>query len=139
MLKCLKSLAFVSLFLGSHILPSAACRWLATNHVHSAFYKFKLIFWNLTTLMDLRIQTPLTYVETYFSVESDCSTNPFTFTETRTAFLNGTSYTADIVTITISSVTFVTYTFPDLLLNFLTPGEVITQVISTCIRLMING
>lgn len=54
---------------------------------------------------------------------------PLTWTEWRTAYVRGTPYPGDTVTVTLQfSDTEVTYSFPDLILTILQPGDEITMV-----------
>ena len=56
--------------------------------------------------------------------------SPQTVTEWRTAWVRGTPYAADGVAITFQSATLsITYTFHDLFITLLTPGDIITQVL----------
>jgi hypothetical protein len=69
-------------------------------------------------------------VETYSDAfMSNCSASPEIITEWRTAYVNGQAYPGLAVTGTISSPTWLTYTFPELILTLLQPGDVISQVI----------
>jgi hypothetical protein len=72
-------------------------------------------------------------VETFTNVASACSVSPFTQTLWRTAIVQGTMYPAIVTTQTFAQpgTTSITYTFPDLLLTMLTPGELITLVSSS--------
>jgi hypothetical protein len=67
-------------------------------------------------------------VETFYNVPSACVTGPATVTEWRTMWLSGSGYPAAGVSYTIPSDTLVTYTFQELLLILLKPGDVLTQV-----------
>jgi hypothetical protein len=60
---------------------------------------------------------------------SACSTNPEIITEWRTAVVNGVTYPGETVSATISGPTSLTYTFPQLILTLLKPGDVISQVL----------
>jgi len=87
-----------------------------------------LTYQNLTTFTDLRATTAFTYVETYYNI-TDCDTSPFIFTEWRTAYVRGSTYAGNTVTITLQSGnTFVTYTFPDLIVTLLQPGDTVIMV-----------
>ena len=73
------------------------------------------------------MSTPFTYIESFTSV--DCRSTPLTWTEWRTAYVNGTPYPGNTETITLQfSNTEVTYTFSNLILNILQPGDEITMV-----------
>ena len=62
-------------------------------------------------------------------VDVDCSTDPLVWTEWRTAVVRGTSYSGNTVTNSLGvSDTAATYTFPDLILTILEPGDQITMV-----------
>jgi hypothetical protein len=52
-------------------------------------------------------------------------------TEWRTAYVSGTAYLGVTESALISTLTYITYTFPQLILTLLRPGDIITQVIST--------
>jgi len=67
-------------------------------------------------------------VETFFDVPSVCVTGPATVTEWRTMWLSGSGYAAEGVPYTIPGDTLVTYTFQELVLTLLKPGDVLTQV-----------
>jgi hypothetical protein len=83
---------------------------------------------NLTTLTDLRETTALTYVETYYNI-TDCETSPFIYTEWRTAYVRDSTYPGNTVTITLQSANvLVSYTFPDLILTLLQPGDTVIMV-----------
>jgi hypothetical protein len=87
---------------------------------------------DLTTLSNLDIDAPFTYVETFSSPAADCQTDPATVTEYRTAYVNGETYYALAVsyTLQVPTLTFYrTYTYPNLILTLLNPGDVIYQVV----------
>lgn len=77
------------------------------------------------------IPAPLTIMETYLNVATGCSQSPFTQTQNRTAWVRGTTFTANPATVTFSqsSIAFQTYVYPNLILTLLTPGDIITQVL----------
>lgn len=86
----------------------------------------------LSTLSNLNVHQPFTYVETFSSPAPDCATDPATITEWRTAFVTdntfyalATSYTLRVATETF----YVTYVYPGLILSMLKPGDVIYQVV----------
>jgi hypothetical protein len=82
---------------------------------------------NPSTLTNLLEPSPFTFVESFYDVS--CASDPLTWTEWRTAYINGLSYSAETETIILVAVnTEVTYTFPSLLLTMLTPGDVIIMV-----------
>jgi hypothetical protein len=104
------------------LLPYAAnqtgCFWTGENPSELT---------TLTTLTDLRIATPFTFAYTAF--ESDCGS--YSFTEWRTAFVRGTSYPGGTVTYEVvspSANVSCTFTFQDLLLTDLLPGDFIAMV-----------
>jgi hypothetical protein len=75
------------------------------------------------------ISEALTIMETYRNVAAACSQSPFTQTQNRTAWVRGTTYTANPATVTFSqSIAFQTYVYPNLIMTLLTPGDIITQV-----------
>ncbi len=83
----------------------------------------------IANISDLRDSTAFTYVETASSTEmSGCSTDPATLTEWRTAYVNGIAYPGETVVATITGPTSFIYTFPQLIVSLLAPGDVITQV-----------
>ena len=82
----------------------------------------------ISTLTDLTVPTPFVIVETFENLGSDCSTSPSTLTEWRTIIRSGSEYGADGVPYTVSTNMQVTYTFHDLFLTVLHPGEVLTGV-----------
>jgi hypothetical protein len=65
---------------------------------------------------------------------ADCSVSRSAITEWWTAYVNGQTYRVETVTATIFGPTFLTYTFPQLLLTLLQPGAVIIQVHFECWR-----
>ena len=82
-----------------------------------------------TTLSDLGEIVPFTY-EYRFS-QTGCGTTSYEFTELRTAYVRGTSYPAlpgYAVIASPSGSTSILFTFPELLLTLLTPGDIITMV-----------
>ena len=83
-------------------------------------------------LFDLRTATPYTW--TLSAVANGCATNPLTLTlSSESLEINGTFFTArNTPTIAVSTQTFIyaTVTFPDLIVTSLTPGELVTLVIS---------
>ena len=85
-------------------------------------------FQPLTTLSDLRINMPLEIVETFNTCAPDCVTVPVMLTEWRTIWLNGTGYAADGVPYTWPTNAMATYTFHNLFLTALNPGDTMTQV-----------
>jgi hypothetical protein len=71
----------------------------------------------------------LTYTNTV-SV-SDCETDPLSYSDFLTAFVNGTGYPAiGPVSVTFSSagLAYDVFTFPGLIVTLLTPGEYVTMV-----------
>ena len=83
--------------LSSFVADSDPCAyWYGTNNVYTLvpYFCYQIIKrQNITTLSELNISVPFTYVETFTSFASDCPTDPATITEWRTALANGTSYT----------------------------------------------
>jgi hypothetical protein len=81
-------------------------------------------------LSNLDVVAPFTYVETYSSPAADCATDPGTVTQSRTVYVNGNSYLALVRSFTIQFPTtfYCTYTYPDLILTLLSPGDVIVEV-----------
>lgn len=81
-----------------------------------------------TTLINLNLNAPFTYVETYRNI-INCSATPSTTIEWRTAYLGKSQYPGNTVTYTLQiSTLLVTYIFPSLIVTLLSPGEVITMV-----------
>jgi len=79
-------------------------------------------------LTDLRFPVPFTYVEPFSNIVG-CSTSPFVWVEWRTIYASGTAYPAETVTISmVETNTMVTYTFSNLYLTDLSPGEVLFMV-----------
>lgn len=74
--------------------------------------------------------TVFTYVDTY--VVSDCATATQVYSVWYVADVRGTPYPApyDVVTIGTASLPVASYSFPGLTITTLTPGEVITMVLS---------
>jgi hypothetical protein len=71
----------------------------------------------------------LTYTNTV-SV-SGCETDPLSYSDFLTAFVNGTGYTAInplLVTFSNAGFAYDVFTFPGLIVTLLTPGEYITMV-----------
>lgn len=84
---------------------------------------------DLTTLSDIALSAPLTYVETFSGYASDCSTVPATVTEWRTASVDSVLYPAFVETYTLrTGTTYCTYTYPGLILTLLKPGDIVMQV-----------
>ena len=82
-----------------------------------------------TLFTDLRTPTPLLFVDTYQAL--DCVTSTSTARAEMTAVLSATSYAAKPVTysfIGLSSSHSLTYTFPELLMTLMNPGDVIRVV-----------
>jgi hypothetical protein len=111
------------------LFKSEGCGWgSVADNVCLFRTSVSLTYQNLTTLTDLHATTAFTYVETYYDI-TDCETAPFIYTEWRTAYVRGSSYPGDTVTITLQSGnTFVTYTFPDLRVTLLQPGDTMIMV-----------
>jgi hypothetical protein len=85
---------------------------------------------NPTDLTDLRSPTPFVYVETY-SVSS-CANNPTSFWVGVAAYVSTTLFTPpDDMDLTFSdqSTVLVSWTFPQLIVTILTPGEEIEMVV----------
>ena len=82
-----------------------------------------------TTLSDLRIATPFSYVHT-FVVLPKCAASPTSFTLWYTAIVDGIYYPAksEIVQFGNTTTIYQTYTFTALTLPMLTPGELISIV-----------
>jgi hypothetical protein len=81
-------------------------------------------------LSDLREIVPFTY--DYDFSQTGCGTTSYEFTEVRTAYVRGTSYLGlpgSAVIASPSGATCITFTFPELLLTLLTPGDIMTVVI----------
>ena len=92
----------------------------------------KINCYDLTGLSDLRTATPLTYVETL--VVSGCGSTPYSFTEWRTAYVSGTPYPALAAVTQIpapSGTVEITFTYANLLMTMLQPGDTILVVISS--------
>lgn len=108
--------------------PAIACGW---DHVVpvSLFLLFRTEYQEPTTLNDLLVPTPFTNVEQYDVLNTSCSTGTVTVTVSRTAWIGNAFYPADIETFTVSFFnTTITYTYPQLLLTLLRPGDLITLV-----------
>jgi hypothetical protein len=98
----------------------------ALNFVQQVWY-FSQLCANLVqnpTYTNLNISSPFTYVETVFG----CSPVPYVWTEWRTAYVDGGTYTCPNVTIFATTSTEATYIFPDLILTKLHQGDVISMV-----------
>ena len=67
-------------------------------------------------------------IETFVGVPTDCAAAPVTVTEWRTMWVSGNGYAADGVRYLIQSDMTVAYTYHDLFLTLLNPGDVMTQV-----------
>jgi hypothetical protein len=83
-----------------------------------------------TTLSDLRFATTFAYQCTITA--TGCPGTPFTYTEYRTAFVDGNTYPAlaasTVVPASQSGTVMLDFTFPNLPLSSLTPGELIIMV-----------
>ena len=118
---------------------SDACAyWNGTKNVPNNYWHplAEPIIQGLSTLSDLNLDGPFTYVETFSSPAPDCATDPATVTEWRTAYIDETAYYALPTSYTLQVVTetfYVTYTYPDLILTLLKPGDVIYQVLESLI------
>ena len=80
-------------------------------------------------MADLRTPTPYTF--TLSALASGCATDPQTLTDWVTWDVDGTNFpAATAATITFSAASFVyaTFTFPDMTVTSLTPGERLTLV-----------
>jgi len=88
----------------------------------------------VTSLSDLNVPTPFVYVETWTG--SGCADNPFFIFNTYIAYAGSTGNTLYTMSNGVSVITFsdqstivLSYTFPDLTITILTPGELIEMAI----------
>jgi hypothetical protein len=82
-----------------------------------------------TSLADLRTPTPYVFIETYFYTDCTESLFPVPITVLYTAIYYGSSFFADAQTIPfITPSCTLAFTFSDILMTNLSPGNVITVV-----------
>jgi hypothetical protein len=87
----------------------------------------------LENLNDLRTPTPYTFTIT--ALASGCATAPTTITDLVTWEVDGTPFPAEqaaTVTFSAASIVYAVFTFPNMIVTSLTPGEPLTLVCSSC-------